>query len=71
MLYYIIELQQLNKKWINSKIDADTLLALKLLYNANLTEHQRQLALTKCPQMKYEKCSTMILNYCQNRTADK
>ena len=30
------------------------LLALKLLYNANVTEHQKQLPLTVCPKTKYE-----------------
>ena len=53
MLNYI-EFEQLNKKCTILKIDTDALLALKLLYNANLTEHQKQLALTTCPQMKYE-----------------
>ena len=46
MLVYIVEFEQLNKKCTNLKIDTDALLALKLLYNANLTEHQKQLALT-------------------------
>ena len=54
MLAYIVEFEQLNKKCTNSKIDTDALLALKLLFNANLTEHQKQLALTACPQMNYE-----------------
>ena len=40
MFDYIVEFEQLNKKCTNLKIDTDALLALKLLYNANLTEHQ-------------------------------
>ena len=62
MLDYIVEFKQLNKKCTNLKIDMDALLALKLFYNANLTEHQKQLALTACPQMEYEttkKCSEL------------
>ena len=49
MLDYIVLFEQLKKKCTNLKIDTDTLLTLKLLYNANLIEHQKQLALTACP----------------------
>ena len=62
MLNYIVEFEQLNK-CTSLKIDADALLALKLLYNANHIEHQKQLALIACPQIKYEtikKVLTMI-----------
>ena len=53
MLDYIIPFEQLKKKCTNLKIDMEALLILKLLYNTNLTEHQKQSALTVCPQMKY------------------
>ena len=38
----------------------DALLARKLLYNANLTEHQKQLALIVCLQMKYETMKNVL-----------
>lgn len=54
MLDYIVEFEQLNKKCTNLKIDTDSLLALKVLYNSNLSEQQIQLALTASPQIKNE-----------------
>ena len=60
ILDYISEFEQLNKKCTNLKIDTDALLTLKLLSNANLTEHQKLLALTACPQMKYETMKNIL-----------
>ena len=60
MLNYIVEFEQLNKKCINLKIDMDALLVLKLFYNANLIEHQKQLALTACSQIKYETVKNVL-----------
>ena len=69
MLDYIVEFEQLNKKCTNLKIDTDALLALKLLYNANLSEQQRQLALTACPQMKYETMKNVLTRiFTNNKT---
>ena len=60
MLDYIVEFEQLNKKCTNLKIETDALLALKLLYTANLTEHQKHLTLTAWTPNEvwnHEKCS--------------
>jgi len=70
MLDYIVEFEQLNKKCTNLKIDTDALLALKLLYNANLSEQQRQLALTACPQMKYETMKNVLTRIFTNNKTD-
>ena len=59
-LNYIVEFKQLNKKCTNLKIDLDALLAVELFYNANLTEHEKPLALTACPQMKYETMKNIL-----------
>ena len=53
MLNYIVEFKL-------SNIDTEALLALKLLYNANLTEHQKQLALTACPPKNYETMKNVL-----------
>ena len=60
MLDDIVEFEQLNKKCTNLKIDLDALLVLKLLYNANLTEYKKQLALTACPQRKHETMKNVL-----------
>ena len=45
MLDYVVAFEQLKKKCTYLKIDMFALLFLKLSYNANLTKHQKQLAL--------------------------
>ena len=60
MLDYVVEFEQLNKKCINLKIDSDAVLALKLLFNANLSEQQQQMALTACSNMKYEEMKNVL-----------
>ena len=60
MLDYIVEFELLTKKCTNLIIDTGPLLALKLLYNANLSEQQKQMVLTASSQIKYESMKNVL-----------
>ena len=60
MLDYVVQFEHLNKKCTNLNIDSDAVLALKLLFNANLSEQQEQMALTACSNMKYEEMRNVL-----------
>ena len=53
---YIVEFDQRYHKIVQHKMTLpDAVLAFKLLENANLSNHERQLALTTCTDLSYDK----------------
>ena len=70
---YIVEFDQRYQKSVKHKVTLpDAVLAFKLLDNANLSNHERQLALTACTDLSYDKMkSAMKRIFGQNRHSDQ
>ena len=58
---YIVEFDQRYQKSVKHKMTLpDAVLAFKLLDNANLSNHERQLALTACTDLSYDKMKSAM-----------
>ena len=70
---YIVEFDQRYQKSVKHKMTLpDAVLAFKLLDNANLSNHERQLALTACTDLSYDKMkSAMKRIFGPNRHSDQ
>ena len=70
---YIVEFDQRYQKSVKHKMTLpDAVLAFKLLDNVNLSNHERQLALTACTDLSYDKMkSAMKRIFGQNRHSDQ
>jgi len=70
---YIVEFYQRYQKSVKHKMTLpDAVLAFKLLDNANLGNHERQLALTASTDLSYDKMkSAMKRIFGQNRHSDQ
>ena len=70
---YIVEFDQRYQKSVKHKMTLpDAVLAFKLLDNANLSNHERQLALTAGTDLSYDKVKSAMKIICgQNRHSDQ